>query len=314
MQRTLSYCNGDKMPLLGLGTWCAARSSIYRAIREAIAAGYRHIDCAPIYGNEKEIGQALNDAFKAGDVRREDLWVTSKLWGNNHGRENVLPALQKTLQDLQLNYLDLYLIHWPVAIKHEVKNFPENGADFLTLEEQPLADTWQGMEDCLHQDFSRHIGVSNFSTKKLTALLQVAQAAPEVNQVELHPYLQQNSLLAFCTQKNVFLTAYTPLGRPNPRSGALRLLAHDLILKIAEKHAASPAQIVLAWGMHRKTAVIPKSVNPRRIRENFRALSVCLDEEDMQQIQKLDENKRYVDGSFYAMSGSPYTPNNIWDE
>ena len=146
--KTLTFQNGDKMPILGLGTWQSQPGEVYTAVREAIRAGYRHIDCAAIYGNEVEIGQALRDAMAEGQVTRPELWITSKLWNNAHGRNNVEPALKKTLGDLGLDFLDLYLIHWPIPLKPEV-SLPSSGADFLPLQESPLHLTWAGMEEAV---------------------------------------------------------------------------------------------------------------------------------------------------------------------
>jgi len=146
------------MPALGLGTWKSDPGEVYKAVREAIKMGYRHIDCAMIYQNEAEIGQAFSDAFKDGDVKREELWITSKLWNNAHIKDDVQPALENTLKDLQLDYLDLYLIHWPVALKPGV-GFPSSEDDFLSLKEVPTAVTWSGMEECKKVGLAKHIGV-----------------------------------------------------------------------------------------------------------------------------------------------------------
>jgi len=168
----LSFSNGDQMPALGLGTWKAAKGEVYAAVRSAIELDYRHFDCALLYGNEKEIGQAFSDAIKEGDVKRADLWITSKLWNNSHRRDYILPAIQTSLADLQLDYLDLYLIHWPVALKRKV-TFPKSGEEMLSLDEVPLSETWTGMIELKDMDLAHHIGVSNFSTKKIT---EVAEA------------------------------------------------------------------------------------------------------------------------------------------
>ncbi|MCK5470122.1 MAG: aldo/keto reductase, partial [Cyclobacteriaceae bacterium] len=205
------FKNNDEMPALGLGTWKSDPGEVYNAVREAIKIGYRHIDCAAIYGNEAEIGQAFSDAFKKGDVSREELWVTSKLWNNAHLKDDVRPGLEKTLKDLQLDYLDLYLMHWPVALKPDI-GFPKSGADFLSLEEIPISVTWAALEDCSKAGLSKHIGVSNFSVKKLKALLKACEIRPEVNQIEMQPFFQQNSMLEFCNNENIVLTAYSPLG------------------------------------------------------------------------------------------------------
>ena len=237
--KTITLKNGDEIPLLGLGTWKSTTGEVYAAIREAIRIGFRHIDCAAIYANEKEIGQALHHAMEKGDVTRKELWITSKLWNSSHKKEQVMPALQKTLNDLQLDYLDLYLVHWPVVLKDGI-GFPTSGADFLTLDEVPITETWGAMEACVDDHKTRHIGVSNFSIKKIDTLLQTARIAPEMNQVEMHPLLPQNELIEYCKGKNIPLTAYSPLGSPD-RAAIIKqedepnLLAHPVIKEIAAR-------------------------------------------------------------------------------
>ncbi len=312
--KKLVFKNGDTMPALGLGTWQAPRGEVGQAVREAIRIGYRHIDCAAIYGNEKEIGEALQAAFKAGEVQREELWITSKLWNTRHGHANVRPALEKTLSDLQLDYLDLYLIHWPVAMKHVVPHVPNQ---FIPLKEQPIADTWLGMEAVLDAGLTRHIGVSNFSVKKLKKLLETARHRPEMNQVELHPLLAQNDLVNFCASENIHVTGYTPLGRPGAPElpdGAPSLLDNPAVATIAEQKNCTPAQVVLAWALERGTSAIPKSTNPKRLAENFGANNVALTEADMASLNALDRHYRYVDGTFWTPEGSPYTLESLWDE
>ncbi|MDN5210689.1 aldo/keto reductase [Fulvivirgaceae bacterium BMA12] len=316
--KVFEFQNGDKMPMLGLGTWKAAPGQVYDAVREAIKIGYRHFDCAAIYRNEEEIGQAFEDVFAAGEVTREELWITSKLWNNAHGEENVLSALQKTLADLRLSYLDLYLIHWPVALKPEVL-FPESGTDFFSLEEKPIANTWKGMENVVKAGLTRHIGVSNFTINKLKQLLNTCDIRPEMNQIEMHPFLQQPEMIKYCQEQHIFLTAYSPLGsgdRPDilKSSDEVSLLENEVIMRIAEAKGCSPAQVLIQWALERGTAVIPKSANPVRLKQNFESTTVQLGPDDMNEIARLDQHARYIKGIFWTMPESPYTVEELWDE
>jgi alcohol dehydrogenase (NADP+) len=307
----LNFRHGDVMPALGLGTWRLPPEQTTATVRIALDLGYRHIDAGAIYGNEAQIGEAIKGAIDAGNVQRQELWITSKLWNDCHEPEEVRPALERTLGDLGLEQLDLYLMHWPVAQRRGVA-MPSSAADQFGLAQVPLAATWAAMEDLVAAGLTRHIGVSNFSRTKLMALAASARIQPEVLQVERHPLLQQNDLLSYCHTSGIQLTAYAPLGATSDTRPPV-VLQHPVVVAIAAERQITPAQVLLAWGIGCGTAVIPKSVHPERLAENLAAAAMGLNEDQMTRLVAIDGGQRLIDGRFWCLEGGPYTMANLWD-
>ncbi|GAB5399603.1 MAG: aldo/keto reductase [Aureisphaera sp.] len=314
--KTLQFKNGDAFHAVGLGTWKATGDELKNALRDAIDSGYRHIDTAAVYGNEEEIGEVLKSVFEEGKLQREDLFITSKLWNDSHHPESVVPALQESLKKLQLDYLDLYLIHWPVAFQKGV-SFPQGPEDYVPLEQLPSATTWESMESVKAQGLTKHIGVSNFSVKKLSELVANSKEKPEMNQVEMHPLLQQPTLVQYCKEHGIHLTAYSPLGSGD-RADSMKasdepsLFEIPAIKSIADKHGVHPAAVLINWHLTRDIAVIPKSTTKKNIISNFNSSELKLDASDLEQISGLDRNYRFINGKFFELPGSGYS--NIYDE
>ncbi|KAJ9666248.1 hypothetical protein H2201_003682 [Coniosporium apollinis] len=287
------------IPLLGFGTWNLKvdPSNTTAAVALAIEAGYRHIDCAAAYGNQPPVGKGIAQGLAAVGLERKDIWVTSKLWNDHHAPDKVEDGLDDTLRDLGLDYLDLYLMHWPVG------NTGKDGE--LEFDYIP---TWHAMERLLSTKKVKHIGVSNFSPSQLKRLIASSTTKPAVHQMELHPYLQQAWWVQFHQQHDIHVTAYSPLGNLNPtyrdssssstsspttskkkeKPKTPPLLLDDLVLKeIATERNCTIPQVALAWGMGRGTSVIPKSSHEVWIRENYGAKSCALVENDVEAIERV---------------------------
>jgi alcohol dehydrogenase (NADP+) len=295
--KTLHLNNGVEMPVFGLGTWQSKPGEVAKSVEAALRLGYRHIDCAHIYGNEEEVGEVFERLFNdpSSGIRREDVWVTSKLWNTSHQRDRVRPALEKTLKNLRIKYLDQYLIHMPTSHK---PLGAENDVDKYELIKVPLRDTWEGMEECYEAKLARSIGVSNFPGALLHDLLSYCRIPPAVNQIERHPYLVQPELVEYCQRNNIQVVAYSPLGSKGTDPSKPVLLDDPLIEKIASKYKRSKAQVLLNWSLVWGMGVIPKSVNEERLKENMGALDFRLEDQDVKALDGLNKNVRYVEQKF----------------
>lgn len=291
---TTQLFNGCKVPVLGLGTWKSKPGEVKAAVEAAIDIGYRHIDCAFIYGNEKEIGEALKKKFDEG-LKREEIFVTSKLWNTKHAAADVRPALERTLKDLQLDYLDLYLIHWPLGLKSGDNNFPKDEAGNLLYSETHYNETWPEMEKAVDDGLIKSIGLSNFNSKQVTEVYNAARIKPAALQCEAHPYLIQSDLIEHCKKLNIVFTAYSPLGspdRPWAKAGEPSLLEDSKLIAIGKKYDKTPAQVCIKWQIQRGVTVVPKSVNPDRIKQNADLFDFELTENDMKEVESFNRHWR----------------------
>lgn len=275
--------SGFRMPLVGLGTWKSGPGQVETAVSSAIAFGYRHIDCAHCYCNEPEVAIGIKDGLAKAGIARKDVFVTSKLWNNAHVPKAVLPACENTLKNLGLDYLDLYLIHWPVSLEFVGidERFPKNPDGSMRYDYTNFTETWVEMEKLVAKGLCRSIGVSNFNSKQLAEVLSSCKIAPAVNQVESHPYFPNNELLAYCTSKEIAMSAYSPLGSGNAPEGHVPPLTNEGLVAIGKKYGKTSAQVMIKFQQQRGVIVLPKSVTPARIQANFEVFDFQLTPAEM---------------------------------
>lgn len=310
----LTLNTGAQFPKVGQGFWKVENADAARAAYEAIEVGYRHLDLACDYGNEVEVGQGIRKAIDDGLCQREDLWITSKLWNTYHAKEHVRPAIEKTLKDLGLDYVDLYLVHFPIAQKYVPIEEryppgwffdPDGPNPRIELAQVTLHETWSAMEELNRSGLARQIGISNFNTGLLRDFLNGVTIRPAVHQVESHPLLVQPKLLRMCQEENIAFTAFSPLGAQSYFSIGMAdpsesLLERPELKAIAERVGRTPAQVALRWGVQRGTSVIPKSSRKERLIENLAVFDFELTEAEMEHIHQLDQHKRFNDPGVFG--------------
>lgn len=320
---TLAVGTDGQMPVIGLGLWKIDKDKVADAVVEAIRAGYRHLDSACDYGNEKEVGEGIRRAIAEGLCTREELWVTSKLWNTYHHPDHVILAMDQTLEDLGLDYLDLYLVHFPIALEFvpfetryppEWVHDPSDEIPMLRAAAVPLQDTWRAMETLVDSGLARHIGVCNYGVSLMRDMLSYARITPAVLQIESHPYLTQDKLIRFCAEQDIAVTAFSPLGalsylELDMASQSESVLQQSIVKNIAARLGRTAAQVVLRWGVQRGNAIIPKTSRPERLAENVALFDFELSAEDMASISALNRNQRFNDpGVFCEQAFNTFFP------
>ena len=320
---TITLSDGGQFPAVGLGLWKMPKPNAPALVKEAVRAGYRHLDCACDYGNEAEVGEGLSAVIREGLCRREDLWVTSKLWNTYHEPKHVRAACERSLRDLKLDVLDLYLVHFPIALAYvpfdvryppEWFHDPKAARPAMKPINVPYADTWGAMEELQRAGLVKRIGVCNLNISLLRDLLAGCSIRPVVHQMEMHPYLAQPRQLRFCAQEKIAVTAFSPLGAPSylplgMAKNSENVLTDPVITRIAAAHGRTPAQIALRWGVQRGCAVIPKTQTPARFVENLAVFDFALSAEAMAEIDALDRNRRFNDpGHFCEAAFNTFYP------
>ncbi len=312
---------GAKIPAIGLGTFGSDRfsgESIAEAVKGALAVGYRHIDCAAVYGNEQLIGYSLREAMRGG-VKREDLWITSKLWNDKHDEKDVILSCEQSLKDLQLNFLNLYLIHWPFPNYHapgvDVTSRDPHAKPYL---HENYMKTWRQMEKLVEMGLVRHIGTSNMTIPKLRLVLRDARIKPACNEMELHPHFQQPAFYRFAVDQGIVPIGFCPIGSPTcpdrDKSEADTVDIEDpVIVKIAQRLNVHPAVVCVKWAVQRGQVPIPFSIYRNEYLSNLRnAVSDPLTDAEMKEIEGIDKNCRLIKGQVFLWLGGKGWQD-LWD-
>nr|CDS21186.1 aldo keto reductase family 1 member B4 [Echinococcus granulosus] len=288
--------SGHRIPQLGFGTFYAPKEVVTEAVEVAISTGYRHIDCAMIYGNEKEVGAAIATSMKKYNLRREDIFVTSKLWCDKHAPEDVRAACELSVKNFGLQYLDLYLMHFPASLKYkEGVDFNIRDPNSFSFEYHKIEDTWKAMEELVSDGLVKSIGVSNFNKRQIERILSSCTIPPAVNQVEVNIHCLNTKLIEFCHSKNIMIEGYSPLGSPGFVGDQVKpVLEEENVVEIAHKHKKTPAQVLLRHGLQRGIVVLVKSVTPERIRSNFDLFDFELTDAEMEKLNMTGEVGRVI--------------------
>ncbi|XP_074274475.1 non-functional NADPH-dependent codeinone reductase 2-like [Silene latifolia] len=303
-----------QIPVIGLGTAVdppVPDDEIKSAVIRAIEVGFRHFDTAHKYRSEKPIGEAVQEALSTGLIQsRDELFITSKLWCGDAHPDLVVDALAKTLRNLKMEYIDLYLIHWPLSCQPGKYDFPIKEDDFLPMD---FEGVWRAMEECQKLGLAKSIGVSNFSCKKLKDLLAVSKIPPAVNQVEVNPFWQQKKLIDLCKENGILVTAYSPLGAIGTFYGSNRVLESEVLQEIAKSKGKSIPQVCLRWAYEQGIAVVVKSFNRERMIENLTIFDWELSEEDHEKIQGIPQSRGVTGWPYLSNKGPFKTLEELWD-
>lgn len=314
----VTLASGARIPAIGMGTFGSdhvSHDEVAEAVRYAASIGYRHFDCASVYGNESRIGRAFEELFRSG-LRREEVWITSKLWNDKHGEDDVMASCEKSLADLKLDYLDLYLVHWPFPNHHPPGcDVSSRNAHAVPYIHANYMRTWRKMEELVDRGLVRHIGTSNMTIPKMELLLRDARIRPAVNEMELHPHFQQPEFFRYLKERGIQPIGYSPLGSPGrperdrtPEDSSP--LEDPVILEIAKRRSVHPAVVCIRWAVQRGQVPIPFSTNPKNLLSNLRAAAgEPLSDEEMKAIAKADRNCRLIKGQVFL-----WKDNQSWED